>query len=90
MPPSVAPEPGSIPLDPEFVPQFGPPDDDWPDSDSPDMLPAHAPSTIDAAPGWPPPERTTVLANHLIVSGATGLVVAVAGVAVLMARRRRW
>jgi hypothetical protein len=87
----MAPDPGSVPLDPEFVPQFGPPDEDWPESDSADgALPDHAPPTVDAAPGWPPPSRTTTLANHLIVSGATGLVVAVTGVVVVLARRRRW
>jgi hypothetical protein len=87
----VAPDPGSVPLDPEFVPQFGPPDADWPESDSADgALPDRAPPTVDAAPGWSPPSRTTAIANHLIVSGATGLVVAVTGVVLVLARRRRW
>jgi hypothetical protein len=86
----MAPEPGSVPLEPEFVPQFGPPDDDWVAPDAADGAGApHAAPTVDAAPGWSPPERTA-LANHLIVSGATGLLVAVTGVVVLVARRRRW
>jgi hypothetical protein len=87
----MAPEPGSVPLAPEFVPQFGPPDDHWSDADpTDDSPPAEARPTVDAAPGWSPLARTTTIANHLIVSGATGLVVAVAGVVVVLARRRRW
>jgi hypothetical protein len=87
----MAPEPGSVPLEPEFVPQFGPPDEDWPESDPEQgALPDHTPPAVDAAPNWSPRANTTALANHLIVSGATGLVVAVAGVALVMARRRRW
>jgi hypothetical protein len=87
----MAPEPGSVPLEPEFVPQFGPPDENWPESDSAEgALPDHTPPVVDAAPGWSPQAHTTALANRLVVSGATGLVVAVAGVALVMARRRRW
>jgi hypothetical protein len=86
----VAPEPGSVPLEPEFVPQFGPPDEDWPEAEPGDAPSGHTPAAVDAAPGWSPRANTTAIANHLIVSGAAGIVVAVTGVAVLLARRRRW
>jgi hypothetical protein len=91
LPPSVPPEPGSVPLEPEFVPQFGPADEDWPQA-APEGDPKswHPPPTVDAAPAWSPPSRVTTLANHLIVSGATGLVLAVTGVAIVVTRRRRW